>query len=47
MGANFTKVLLEGILVSEEEHLDWLEAQLGLIAQIGEAQYLAQQLHAS
>lgn len=47
MGDNGTKVLLEGILVSEEEHLDWLEAQLGLIAQIGEAQYLAQQLHAS
>ena len=31
---------------SEEEHVDWLEAQLELIAQVGEAQYLAQQIQA-
>lgn len=37
--------LLRDILVSEEEHVDWLETQLGLIAQIGEANYLAQQVH--
>jgi bacterioferritin len=37
--------LLEQILVSEEEHADWLETQLGAISRIGEAHYLAQQLH--
>jgi len=36
---------LEEILVSEEEHVNWLEAQLSLIGQVGEAQYLAQQIH--
>ena len=39
-----SRVLLEKILVSEEEHVDWLEAQLSLIAQIGEGNYLAQQV---
>jgi bacterioferritin len=43
-GDNGTRELLEGILVDEEEHADWLETQLGLIAQLGEAHYLAQQL---
>ena len=36
--------LLERILTSEEEHLDWLETQLGLVATLGEVDYLAQQL---
>ena len=36
--------LLEKILVSEEHHIDWLEAQLEQIKQIGEQNYLAQQL---
>ncbi|MCB0956251.1 MAG: bacterioferritin [Ilumatobacter sp.] len=44
-GDNATRALLEGILVSEEEHADWLEAQLELIRQVGEQNYLAQQLH--
>jgi len=39
-----TAELLEEILVSEEEHIDWLEAQLELVKQIGEANYLAQQI---
>ena len=43
-GDNGTRELLEDILVSEEEHLDWLETQLSLIASIGEAHYLAQQV---
>ena len=36
--------LLEKILVSEEEHADWLEAQLTLMEQVGEPNYLAQQI---
>ncbi|AEH10330.1 MULTISPECIES: bacterioferritin [Protofrankia] len=38
-------VLLEDILTSEEEHIDWLDAQLELVSQLGEAHYLAQQIH--
>ena len=30
--------------VGEEEHANWLEAQLTLIAQVGEANYLSQQI---
>ncbi|KAB8033528.1 bacterioferritin [Fluviispira multicolorata] len=37
--------LLEHILEEEENHIDWLEAQLGLIKDIGLENYLAQQLH--
>ena len=44
LGDNGTEALLKDILVSEEEHADWLETQLGLIGQIGEQNYLAQQL---
>jgi len=44
LGDNGTRELIEDILVSEEEHLDWLETQLNLIASIGEAHYLAQQV---
>ncbi|MFP5256196.1 MAG: bacterioferritin [Acidimicrobiia bacterium] len=42
---NGSRELLEKILVGEEEHADWLEAQLELIRQVGEANYLAQQIH--
>ena len=45
VGDNGTRELIEDILVSEEEHLDWLETQLHLVATIGEAHYLAQQVH--
>ena len=43
-GDHGTRRLLEGILRGEEEHADWLESQLGLVGQIGEAHYLAQQV---
>jgi bacterioferritin len=36
--------LLNDILVSEEEHADWLEAQLSLVEQVGLENYLAQQI---
>jgi bacterioferritin len=39
-----SRELLEDILVSEEKHLDWVETQLSLIARLGEAAYLAEQL---
>jgi bacterioferritin len=43
-GDNGTRVLLDGILVSEEEHLDWLETQLRLIGHLGEVAYCAEQM---
>jgi len=42
---NGSRELLEKILVGEEGHADWLESQLELIRQLGEAHYLAQQIH--
>jgi bacterioferritin len=44
-GDNGTRELLAGILVSEEDHIDWLETQQETIRQIGIEAYLAQQLH--
>jgi len=44
LGDNGSRELLESILHGEEEHANWLEAQLSLIAQAGEANYLAQQI---
>jgi bacterioferritin len=41
---NGTAELLEHILKSEEEHLNWLEAQLSLIQQVGLQNYLAEQI---
>jgi len=42
---NGTRELLEDILVNEEESVDWLEAQLYIIEEIGKEQYLAEQIH--
>ena len=36
--------ILRKILVSEEEHVDWLEAQIGQVSELGVANYLAQQI---
>ena len=44
---NGTCEMLEHILHSEEEHAEWLGAQLTLIEQVGEQNYLAQQIHHS
>jgi bacterioferritin len=44
-GDNGSRDLLEGILTDEEEHIDWLEAQLHAISEMGIENYLAQQLH--
>ena len=43
-GDNGSRELLEGILKDEEEHTDWIETQLELIRQVGEQNYLAQQM---
>ena len=43
-GDNGTRELFESILKDEEDHLDWLEAQLDQISQMGKANYLAQQV---
>jgi bacterioferritin len=43
-GDNASEDLFTRILVSEEEHTDWIETQLELIRQIGEQNYLAQQI---
>jgi len=39
-----SRELFENILESEEEHIDWLETQLGLIERLGEANYLQTKL---
>jgi len=44
VGDNGSRELLDDILQGEEEHADWLESQLELIRQVGEAHYLAQQI---
>ena len=44
LGDNGSRDLLEDILEAEEKHANWIEAQLTLIAQTGEGNYLAQQI---
>ena len=39
-GDYVSRELFESILESEEEHIDWLETQLGLIDKLGENPYL-------
>jgi bacterioferritin len=42
---NGSRELLEHVLEGEEEFTDWLETQVELVRQVGEAHYLAQQIH--
>ncbi len=44
LGDAGSEALLSEILRSEEEHVDWLETQIRLIEQLGEAAYLAEHL---
>lgn len=40
-----SREIFEGILESEEEHVDWLETQLDLIQRLGLQKYLAEKMH--
>ena len=42
---NGTRELLEEIRKEEEESIDWHEAQLHLVKELGRERYLAQQIH--
>jgi len=44
VGDNGTRELLESILKEEEVHVDWLEAQLDQIGQMGIQNYLVEQI---
>jgi bacterioferritin len=41
---NGSRELVEPILVESEEHVDWLETQLGLIEAVGLQNYLSEQM---
>lgn len=44
---NGTRELLEEILVSEEESVEWHETQLNLVKDLGKERYLAEMIHDS
>jgi bacterioferritin len=44
VGDNGTREMLEGILKDEEDHIDWIEAQLDQIKQMGIQVYLSEKI---
>jgi len=44
IGDNGTREILESILREEESHIDWIEAQLDQIKQMGTPNYLVEQI---
>ena len=40
-----TRVKLEGIITSEEGHIDWIETQMETIKQVGVENYLSEHIH--
>ena len=44
-GDNTSRELFEGILKDEEKHIDFLEAQLHAIEEVGIQNYLSEQMH--
>jgi bacterioferritin len=44
VGDNGTREMLESILKDEESHIDWIEAQLDQIKQMGVQTYLGEQV---
>lgn len=45
VGDNGSRELFESILTDEEEHIDYLEAQLFMIKEMGYENYLSQHMH--
>jgi bacterioferritin len=46
VGDHVTRDFLERIIIDEERHIDWIEAQQHKISEVGYQQYLAQQIYA-
>ncbi len=44
LGDNGTRDMLTTILTAEEDHVDWLEAQIGQVKQMGLQNYLVEQI---
>lgn len=44
-GDNASRELIEKLLADEEDHVDWIEAQLHQIGEVGLDRYLSQQIH--
>ena len=47
VGDHGSRQMVEEMLRGEESDIDWFESQFELIKQVGEAHYLAQQIHTS